>query len=210
MSTLFFILFLLSLIAIPVALIKPGLVRASSRPKALLVTVVSTLVFLILFAITAPEPVGELAEEEQEENEVEENVEIEDEVEEVEEAEEEEEIEEPAEEEAPAEEQEEVVEETESETLSQQNAVAMARDYLAYTAFSKSGLIDQLKFEGFDDDDATYAVNQINVDWREQAVIMAQDYLDYTSFSRSGLIQQLEFEGFSTEDATYAVDEIGL
>lgn len=86
----------------------------------------------------------------------------------------------------------------------------MAEDYLDYTAFSKSGLIEQLKFEGFDDEDATYALNQLNVDWKEQAVKMAQDYLDYTSFSRSGLINQLEFEGFSNEDATYAVDEIGL
>src|SRR5690625_980837 len=96
------------------------------------------------------------------------------------------------------------------ETLSQQNAVSMAQDYLAYTAFSRSGLIDQLEFEGFDNDDATYAVDKLNVDWKEQAVRMAQNYLDYTSFSRSGLIDQLIFEGFSNEDATYAVDEIGL
>jgi hypothetical protein len=96
------------------------------------------------------------------------------------------------------------------ETLSQQNAVAMAGDYLAYTAFSESGLIEQLEFEGFSNEDATYAVNQIDVDWQEQAVNMAQEYLDYTSFSRSGLIEQLEYEGFSNEHATYAVDEIGL
>ncbi|ADU29340.1 Ltp family lipoprotein [Evansella cellulosilytica] len=206
MDTLFFILFLLSLIAIPVALFKPNIVKAKSRPQALLVTVASTLVFLILFVITAPEPVEEIAEEE---NETEENIEIEEEVEE--EAEIEEEIEETPEEEEPVEEdvqEEEIVEE--SETLSQQNAVAMARNYLAYTAFSKSGLIDQLKFEGFDDEDATYAVNQINVDWQEQAVKMAENYLEFTSFSRSGLIDQLVFEGFSTEDATYAVDAIGL
>ncbi|MCK0471306.1 Ltp family lipoprotein [Halalkalibacter sp. APA_J-10(15)] len=96
------------------------------------------------------------------------------------------------------------------QTLAQQNAVSMAEDYLAYTAFSKSGLIGQLEYEGFDNDDATYAVNNINVDWQEQAIIMAQDYLDYTSFSRVGLIEQLEYEGFSNEQATNAVDEIGL
>lgn len=93
---------------------------------------------------------------------------------------------------------------------SQQNAVGMARDYLNYTAFSKSGLVEQLEFEGFDNDDATFAVNEIDVDWQEQANQMAEDYLDYSNFSRSGLIEQLEFEGFSNEQATNAVDETGL
>lgn len=99
---------------------------------------------------------------------------------------------------------------TNEETLSQKNAVAMAKEYLQYMPFSKSGLMDQLKFEGFNDNDATYAVSNIEVDWRGQAVKMAKDYLDYSSFSRSGLIDQLEFEGFSNADATYAVDEVGL
>lgn len=97
-----------------------------------------------------------------------------------------------------------------SVTVSQEQAVRMAKDYLDYTAFSKSGLIDQLKFEGFSTKDATYAVENITVDWQEQAVIMAQDYLDYTSFSRQGLIEQLTFEGFSTKHATYAAGQVGL
>ena len=96
------------------------------------------------------------------------------------------------------------------ETLSQKNAVNKAKNYLDYTAFSKSGLIKQLKFEGFSEEDATYAVNQINVNWKEQAVNKAKSYLEHSSFSRSGLIEQLEFEGFSEEEATYAVDKVGL
>jgi len=96
------------------------------------------------------------------------------------------------------------------ETLSQKNAVKKAESYLEYTAFSKSGLVEQLKFEGFDDQDANYAVNQINVDWKEQATNKAKSYLEYSSFSRSGLVEQLEFDGFSNEEATYAVDKIGL
>lgn len=97
-----------------------------------------------------------------------------------------------------------------NETLSQKNAVDMAKSYLNYTAFSRSGLIHQLEFEGFSNEEATYAVNKLNIDWKEQAVKMAKSYLDYTSFSRSGLIHQLEFEGFSSEEATYAVNQIGL
>lgn len=95
-------------------------------------------------------------------------------------------------------------------TVSQEQAVRMANDYLNYTAFSKSGLIEQLEYEGFNNADATYAVENISVVWREQAVKMAKDYLDYTSFSRTRLIEQLEFEGFSNADATYATDAVGL
>lgn len=99
---------------------------------------------------------------------------------------------------------------TAKETLSQQQAVRKAKDYLDYTSFSKKGLIDQLKYEGFNTEDATYAVDKIKVSWKEQAVRKAESYLDYTAFSRQGLIDQLKYDGFNTEDATYAVDKIGL
>jgi hypothetical protein len=95
-------------------------------------------------------------------------------------------------------------------TLAQEQAIGSAQDYLAYTAFSKSGLVDQLIFEGFSQADAEFAVEHITVDWDEQAVKSGQSYLDLMHFSRSGLIEQLEYEGFSTKQATYAVDQLGL
>ena len=85
-----------------------------------------------------------------------------------------------------------------------------AADYLDYSAFSRSGLIDQLEFEGYSTDDATFAVDALGVDWNEQAAKSAEDYLDYSAFSRSGLIEQLEFEGYSREQAEYGVDQAGL
>lgn len=97
-----------------------------------------------------------------------------------------------------------------SETLSQQNAVRRAEQYLKVMPFSKSGLIEQLEFDGFSHEDATYAVNKLNVDWKEQAVKKAKTYLDVIPFSRSELINQLEFDGFTTEEATYAVDQLGF
>jgi len=113
--------------------------------------------------------------------------------------------------EQPEEEKEEPKEPEEpSLTLSQQNAIGAAESYLNYTAFSKSGLVEQLEFEGFSKEDATFAVENIKVDWKEQAVKSGENYLDFSSFSRTGLIEQLEFEGFTTEQATYAVDQIGL
>jgi hypothetical protein len=94
--------------------------------------------------------------------------------------------------------------------VSQQNAVSKAEDYLDYTSFSRQGLIQQLEFDGFSTEDATFAVDHVTVDWNEQAAKKAKDYLDYTSFSRSGLINQLEFDGFTPAQAAYGVAETGL
>lgn len=76
-------------------------------------------------------------------------------------------------------------------------------------AFSKSGLIEQLEYEGYSTEDAEFAVDNITVDWQEQATLKAKDYLDNMSFSRSGLIEQLIFEGFSEEHANNAADAVG-
>ncbi|MBY9073436.1 Ltp family lipoprotein [Nocardioides sp. WL0053] len=95
-------------------------------------------------------------------------------------------------------------------SVAQENAIALAADYLDYSAYSRSGLIDQLKYEGFSAKDATFAVDHIKVDWKVQAAASAKDYLDYSAYSRSGLIDQLKYEGFTTEQATYGVNQTGL
>ncbi|MEO7061776.1 MAG: Ltp family lipoprotein [Lapillicoccus sp.] len=95
-------------------------------------------------------------------------------------------------------------------TVSQQNAVRSAEGYLDFTAFSRSGLIGQLKFEGFTSADATYAVDTLNIDWNEQAAKSAKSYLEMTSFSHSSLVAQLKFEGFTDQQAEYGVQQAGL
>lgn len=95
-------------------------------------------------------------------------------------------------------------------TVSQENAIQTATDYLAFTAFSESGLIEQLEFEGFSKADARFAVNHIRVNWNEQAAKSAKNYLEFSSFSRQGLIDQLEFEGFTHQQAVYGVNTTGL
>lgn len=95
-------------------------------------------------------------------------------------------------------------------TVGQQNAKAKAEDYLAFTAFSRSGLIKQLQFEKFPAADATWAVDHIKVDWNAQAAAKAKQYLDTTSFSRGSLIDQLVFEGFTQEQAAYGATKAGL
>lgn len=96
-----------------------------------------------------------------------------------------------------------------STTTGQDNALKSAKEYLKASAFSYSGLVEQLKYEGFSTDEATYAVNNCGADWNEQAAQAAQDYLDIMSFSRSELIDQLVYDGFSKDQAGYGVSAAG-
>jgi outer membrane biosynthesis protein TonB len=96
-----------------------------------------------------------------------------------------------------------------AESMGQLNAVSSAESYLDYSAFSRSGLIEQLEFEGYSKTDATYAVDKVDPDWNEQAAASAKNYLELSSFSRSSLIEQLEFEGFSPSQAAYGADAVG-
>jgi hypothetical protein len=86
----------------------------------------------------------------------------------------------------------------------------MAQDYLDTMAFSRTGLIEQLKFDGFSTRDATYGVNSLHANWKKQAARMAQSYLDTMPFSRAGLIDQLDFEGFTHSQAVYGANKAGL
>jgi pyruvate/2-oxoglutarate dehydrogenase complex dihydrolipoamide acyltransferase (E2) component len=91
----------------------------------------------------------------------------------------------------------------------QRNAVRAAENYLSVMAFSRSGLIDQLQFEGYSRNDATVAVDEIDPDWRAQAAAAARQYLSVMPFSRSALIDQLVFDGFSRAEAEFGVASIG-
>lgn len=101
-------------------------------------------------------------------------------------------------------------------TTSQEQAIGSAESYLGFKGFSRKGLIQQLSSsagDGFSVADATYAVDHIEVSWKDQAVRSAKDYLEFTHFSRAGLIQQLSSsagEGFTRAEATYAADKVGL
>lgn len=95
-------------------------------------------------------------------------------------------------------------------TVSQENALGSAESYLGTGAFSRTGLIEQLEFEGYSKKDATFAADNVPVDWNEQAAKAAESYLEFQNFSRSGLIEQLEFEGFTSKQAAYGAESVGL
>ena len=87
------------------------------------------------------------------------------------------------------------------------SALQKAHDYLNYSAFSRTGLIEQLEYEGFSKDDATYAVDNCGADWKAQAALKAKEYRKLTAFSHKGLVEQLEFEGFTHEQAEYGATQ---
>lgn len=95
-------------------------------------------------------------------------------------------------------------------STSQSNALRKAQDYLAYSAFSKTGLAKQLQYEGFSAADSQYATEHVGADWTAQADKKAKDYMAYSSFSKSGLIQQLKYEGFTSAEAAHGAASVGL
>lgn len=96
-----------------------------------------------------------------------------------------------------------------SVTMGQRNALNQAQRYLNMMAFSRTGLIEQLEYEGYSHSDAVYGVDHCNADWDEQAAKKAESYINMMSFSRQGLIEQLEYEGFTHSQAVYGVEAVG-
>ena len=77
------------------------------------------------------------------------------------------------------------------------------------TAFSYSGLIEQLEYEKYTTEEATYAADNCDADWNEQAAKSAKNYLDTMAFSKQDLIDQLIYEGFTQAQAEYGVSKAG-
>jgi hypothetical protein len=107
------------------------------------------------------------------------------------------------------------VEETEipvvsTETIGEENAKKKAESYLSFSGFSKKSLINQLKYEGFTAAEATYAVENIVVNWDEQAARKAEEYMRFQAFSANGLIGQLIYEGFTDKQAAYGAYMVGF
>ncbi|MEC5211341.1 hypothetical protein RCH20_002424, partial [Psychrobacter sp. PL15] len=60
-------------------------------------------------------------------------------------------------------------------TRPQANALRSAEEYLEFSGYSRKGLIEQLcDIDGYARNDATIAVDSLNIDWKEQAVKSAE------------------------------------
>jgi hypothetical protein len=95
-------------------------------------------------------------------------------------------------------------------TAGQKNALGSAKSYLKYSGFSRQGLINQLLFEKYSLEDATFGADNAGANWNEEAAESAKSYLKFSSFSRQGLIDQLLFEKFTPAEAAYGVAAAGL
>jgi type IV secretory pathway VirB10-like protein len=99
---------------------------------------------------------------------------------------------------------------TSNETVSQKNAVAKAKSYLNYAAFSHDGLVDQLEYDQFSYADAVYGADNSGANWDEQAAKKAKSYMEYSAFSRGSLIDQLKYDKFTQVQAEHGADSVGL
>lgn len=99
---------------------------------------------------------------------------------------------------------------TEEVTDNQTRALKTANEYLSVLNFSKSGLANQLIHDGFTNEEANYAVDNLTIDWDEQAYETAQTYLQLISFDAWDLEEQLMHDGFTEVQARNAVKKCGL
>ena len=94
------------------------------------------------------------------------------------------------------------------------NALKKGQTYADMMHMSKQGVYDQLTSEygeGFPADAAQYAIDNIDVDWKENALKKATSYYENMAMSKEGVYEQLVSaygEQFTAEEAQYAVDNL--
>ncbi len=88
--------------------------------------------------------------------------------------------------------------------------IKAAKEYLSSESFSRKGLIEQLKHDGFSHDQAEYAAYHCGANWLMHAQTEVKSYLATSGYSRSGLIEQLTYDGYTQEEAESAVDSCGV
>jgi RPA family protein len=98
--------------------------------------------------------------------------------------------------------------------MGQSNALKKAESYSRLMHMSKRRLYDQLTSEygeGFTAEEAQYAIDNINADWKANALETAKSYQKNLNMSKSRIYQQLTSEygeKFTAEEAQYAIDNL--
>lgn len=96
----------------------------------------------------------------------------------------------------------------EPERTNSEETLAFAEELVELVPFSKEGLYEQLVVDGYSEDAARNAVNQIDVDFQENALQYANDFLGTSGFSELGLRDQLDYLGFTPDQIDYAINHI--
>lgn len=97
-------------------------------------------------------------------------------------------------------------------TNGETNALKKAESYSKLMHMSKKGIYNQLtsSIEGFTDEEAQYAIDNIKADWNANALEKAKSYQKTMSMSKNAIYNQLtsSVEGFTNEEAQYAIDHL--
>lgn len=87
------------------------------------------------------------------------------------------------------------------------------RAYEKAKSWSKKHLSQQqikiylTKYDRYSEDATQYALNMLNVDWKEQALLRAKSYQEF-HFSKEKLVEQLiNIDKFTQEEADYAIEQ---
>lgn len=99
-------------------------------------------------------------------------------------------------------------------TMGQKNALSKAKSYANTMHMSKSRIYNQLTSnygEGFTAEEANYAIENLDVDWKRNALEKAKSYQNTMHMSKSRIKNQLTSnygEGFTAEEAEYAIQNL--
>ena len=90
------------------------------------------------------------------------------------------------------------------------------RAYEEAKSWSKKHLSQQqikiylTKYDRYSEDATQYALNKLNVDWKEQALLRAKSYQEF-HFSKEKLVWQLiNIDKFTQEEADYAIEHVNF
>ena len=66
------------------------------------------------------------------------------------------------------------------------------------------------KYDRYSEDATQYALNRLNIDWKEQALLRAKSYQEF-HYSKNKLVEQLiNIDKFTQEEADYAVGQVNF
>lgn len=88
------------------------------------------------------------------------------------------------------------------------SAYATAKEFLKKSPLSMQKIKNDLtKNDRYSEDASVYAINKLNIDWKEQALLKAKSYQMF-HYSKEKLVEQLtKYDLFTQEEADYAVEQ---
>ena len=91
------------------------------------------------------------------------------------------------------------------------SAYATAKEFLKKSPLSMQQIKNDLtKNDRYSEDASLYAINKLNIDWKEQALLKAKS-LQIFHFSKEMLVEQLiNVELFTQEEADYAIEQVNF